>query len=216
MPKMRNALLSTVSAAALTVSCAAYAGDRVPPGMNWTGFYLGGHAGYGWTEFTSGGATTSSDIDGFAGGLLAGYNYQMHNWVIGVEGDWTSTAWKSSPFSVTPKSSAQGRYTDMVSVRGRLGYAFDRTLVFGTVGWGRGEGSYADTKNKIISDFSHSGTVFGGGVEYKLSRNVSVGIEGLFYEAGFSKTVLSPSAKKSTTFTGDDMSVVRARLSVQF
>jgi hypothetical protein len=138
----------------------------------------------------------------------------MHNWVIGVEGDWTSTAWKSSPFSVTPKSSAQGRYTDMVSVRGRLGYAFDRTLVFGTVGWGRGEGSYADTKNKIISDFSHSGTVFGGGIEYKLSR--SVGVEGLFYEAGFSKTVLSPSGKKSTTFTGDDMSVVRARLSVQF
>lgn len=104
----------------------------------------------------------------------------------------------------------------MYSVRGRLGYAFDRTLVYGTVGWNCGEGSYSDTKNKIISDFSHSGTVFGGGVEYKLTRNVSVGIEGLFYDSAFSKTVLSPSGKKSTTFTGDDLSVVRARLSVLF
>lgn len=213
MSKIRNGLLSTVSAVALTATCAA--ADPLPRRFDWTGFYLGGHAGYGWTEFATAGGP-SKYVDGFAGGLLAGYNHQMSNWVVGIEGDWTGTPWKGSSFSVTPKSTAQGRYTDLMSARGRLGYAFDRTLIFGTVGWGQVEGSYSDTKNKAVTDFRHGGTVFGGGFEYKLTRSVSVGIEGLFYDVGFNKTMLSPSAKKTFTINGDDVSVVRARLSVQF
>lgn len=217
MTKMRSALLATVSAAALAASTAAYAGDGyTAPGtaVSWSGFYLGGHAGYGWSDFDSQG--NGSSMEGVAAGLLLGYNLQARNWVIGVEADWTSSQWKSSDLAATPKSSAEGRFTNLASVRGRLGYAFDRTLVFGTAGWGYAEGTYADTKNKIISDYSHSGTVLGGGVEYKISKNVNLGIEGMFYMVGDSKTVLSPTGKKSTTFTADDVGVVRARLSVQF
>jgi outer membrane immunogenic protein len=229
MTKNRSVLFSTVSAMALTLSSAAYATDLNPapaadlgPGMtvDWRGFYIGGHIGYGRSDFdftTSEGPTSfRSGADGLAGGLLAGYNFQADHLVFGIEADITGTPWKSDLFSVSAKSSAQGRFTGLASIRGRLGYAFDEYLVFATAGVGAVDGSFADTKNKIISDFSHSGVVFGGGIERKLTEKVNIGIDALFYGVGDTQTRTSPSAKKSSTFGPDDVGVVRARLSLQF
>src|SRR5687768_7315434 len=69
---------------------------------NWTGFYLGGHVGYGW------GRSTLNDVDNFClgisncpnppdrynfdgivGGVQAGYNWQTGNLVFGVEADFS-------------------------------------------------------------------------------------------------------------------------------
>lgn len=230
MTTNRSVLFSTVSAMALTLSSVAYAADlllpdtaaHVSPGMavDWSGFYIGGHAGYGRSKFdyvTSEGPTSfDSHADGVAAGLLAGYNFQAGNLVLGVEGDVTGTPWESDRFSISAKSSAQGRFTGLASIRGRLGYAFDDYLVFATAGVGEIEGSFADTKNKIISDFRHSGAVFGGGVERKLTQKVAIGIDALFYDVGDTDTRTSPSGKKSSTFGPDDVGVVRARLSLQF
>jgi len=48
---------------------------------NWTGFYAGAHAGAGWSD----------DNAGFIGGGQVGFNYQINQWVFGVEGDLAGT-----------------------------------------------------------------------------------------------------------------------------
>ena len=79
-----------------------------PPGFSWTGFYVGGNAGYGWgranaTYVAPGGpngfppqdqgpisANGSGSLDpiGFVGGAQIGYNWQFApTWVLGVEAD---------------------------------------------------------------------------------------------------------------------------------
>jgi outer membrane immunogenic protein len=67
---------------------------------NWTGFYLGVHAGYGWgnadsntthlpsqTTFNASPFGQSTNADGFIGGAQAGYNWQTGAFVFGVEAD---------------------------------------------------------------------------------------------------------------------------------
>lgn len=68
------------------------------PVYNWTGFYVGGNAGYSWgrsdtsTALIDAGAIVSSantrfDMNGAIGGGQIGYNWQSRNWVFGLEGD---------------------------------------------------------------------------------------------------------------------------------
>ena len=160
----------------------------------WSGFYLGGVVGYGRSNFdyaTELAGPFSSGTNGGMAGLLVGYNFQAQNIVFGVEADVAATPWESDVFSVTAKSSAQGRFTGLASVRGRLGYAFDRSMVFGTVGIGVVEGSFADTKNKIISEYNHTGLVFGGGIEHKLTDKINVGLDAMLFQVGDTQTRLS-------------------------
>jgi outer membrane immunogenic protein len=64
----------------------------VAPVYSWNGFYLGGHAGWGWAKNRF--RDTVSGIDsadffadgGFAGGQI-GYNWQSGAWVFGIEGE---------------------------------------------------------------------------------------------------------------------------------
>ena len=63
------------------------------PAFSWTGFYIGGNAGWAWSKgdgtITLGGVpgTFSGDGNGFLGGVQAGYNWQLENWVFGLEAD---------------------------------------------------------------------------------------------------------------------------------
>jgi outer membrane immunogenic protein len=71
----------------------------VDPGYNWPGFYIGGNIGYSWgrsrdtSSLSNGGSVHqltsagSSHLDGVVGGSQAGYNWQMQNWVWGLEAD---------------------------------------------------------------------------------------------------------------------------------
>ena len=79
------------------------------PYFDWTGFYVGGNVGYSWgrssdtstlTNATRAGSllTTSdkSDLNGIVGGGQAGYNWQMQNWVFGLEADIQGTGEKGT------------------------------------------------------------------------------------------------------------------------
>ena len=87
-------LAGTASAADLAARKAAAAAAAAPAayGMNWTGFYLGGHVGYGWgtndwTDPAGVGAGISNDFDGFVGGGQLGFDYQIGNLVFGLQGE---------------------------------------------------------------------------------------------------------------------------------
>ena len=84
------------------------------PFIDWTGFYVGGHIGGGWGtkdvfDPSQGGVLIASgNVSGFLGGVQAGYNYQVNNWlVLGVEGDF-SWADVHGGLALTPAGAGNG------------------------------------------------------------------------------------------------------------
>jgi outer membrane immunogenic protein len=64
-----------------------------------------------------------------------------------------------------------------------LGWAFDRTLVYGTggVAWGLYKGQLMSGSNVNLESKVATGGVVGAGVEWKYSQNLSFRLEGLHY-----------------------------------
>lgn len=162
------------------------------PVFSWTGFYIGGHGGYGWSN--------SQGLDlkgGFAGGQV-GYNYQMNNFVWGIEGD---GAWADISQSSAFLPATSFRFNALASLRARLGLAFGNALLYGTAG-----GGWAHGKLEIVG-FSasqwHSGWTAGGGVEYAFTPNWTGKVEYLHY------------GLDSATYTFPGLSVISGKLDVE-
>jgi outer membrane immunogenic protein len=177
--------LPTLGLAAVLLSSGlgiAAAADLPPPPdyapaqvFSWTGFYIGGNAGYGWTKApgtlttTTGPESFTASGNGFLGGAQAGYNWQVGPVVLGAEADFQGTT-ASGPFSAGagPTVSATEKLPWFGTVRGRVGYAVDRVMLYAT-----GGAVYGDTTlNGTVStagSFSNSTTFWswtaGGGVE---------------------------------------------------
>lgn len=114
------------------------------PTFNWSGFYIGVNGGYGsaagTSVLTAPGLFATSTGDNISGGLAggqAGFNAQMGMAVVGLEADyqWTGfskTVLTGCGFACT--ISERVRLTSFGTVRGRLGIAADRVLVYATGG----------------------------------------------------------------------------------
>jgi outer membrane immunogenic protein len=200
---MRNiivGLLSGTTALALVASTAqaadmpsryapAPAYDAMPA-FTWTGFYAGVNAGYGWSTGTSRyydpafGYVGSSSNGGFVGGGQVGYNYQMGAFVIGAETDiqYASVGNKGSSYgSRYYAGNSDGYYG---TIRGRLGFAFDRALVFGTGGFAYGDLGGNNSSDPYLGhhrgNSTNGGWTLGGGVEYAVTNNVTAKVEGSY------------------------------------
>src|SRR5438093_1501144 len=147
-----------VATALISTSVIANAADQRAPVRSqlatiydWTGFYAGGHIGGGWLSDGNG---------GFLGGGQVGFNYQVRQWVFGVEAD---------------LSAASGDLNWTSTLAARFGYAVDRWLVYGKVG-----GAWANidfpTYEGTVSRTS-SGLLLGVGAEYAFQNNWSAKIE---------------------------------------
>ena len=163
--------------------------------------------------------------DGFVGGGQIGYNHQFGDVVVGLEADaqyrdfgrrssdtgtYVFAGIPGAAFSPplpgvgfrNPSSAYFG------TVRGRLGYAFDRVLVYATAGLGY--------------DSDNVGWTAGGGVEYAFAQNMSVKIEALYVDLDGGRRVnpiYSGAATNRLSLndpnTGDFV-VARAGLNVKF
>jgi outer membrane immunogenic protein len=143
---------------------------KAPPAplYDWTGFYVGGNVGYGsgHTDVTGssssvllGVATPSTfagglNSSGVLGGGQIGFNYQFAPyWVAGIEADIDGAGINGSTntCSATTAGVAVGcdtaalKLTDFGTVRGRLGYAWNNMLLFGTGGFAWGQNSTTHT-----------------------------------------------------------------------
>jgi|SRR5665213_236725 len=129
---------------------------------NWTGFYIGGHVGYGWGRsttdtFSAAGAlldTTSNDPGGAFGGGQIGYNWQFSpNWLIGVEADGSVSDIRgtTTTCSATGCASGTGTTEDFGTVRGRLGYVINSVLLYGTGGWAWSESKTDRTVTCVVA-----------------------------------------------------------------
>jgi outer membrane immunogenic protein len=146
---------------------------------NWTGLYIGGHIGYGSAKFEFNTGIDSGSRSSLIGGGQLGFNWQAGSVVWGLEGDVSGAS-----FSAGRQVSTIGAKVDLLaSLRGRLGLAFDRILVYGTGGVGYVHGKAgAQTLGTVLTlNFGSSRGVVGGGVEWAASNNLTFRIEALDY-----------------------------------
>jgi outer membrane immunogenic protein len=216
-----SAFLAGVALACAAIVTPALADAPPPPpdypapaGGPWTGWYIGAHLGDAFRDNNLSFSDLSAqqnlsfdddnDGDRWLGGVHGGYGWQSGNLYFGVEGD---TSW--------------ARRTDYLSsVRGRLGVAGDRFLVYGTAGiafTGTDDRftvvSADDGSARFRRDRNDTGFVGGGGVEYALNHNVSLGVEGLWYDFGDDRSTLTaPWGDDFRVANEDNFGVVRARL----
>jgi len=182
-----------------------------PPAFTWTGLYLGASAGFitQGTTFTDVGTATSPSFGLFAeipgetlgingaGGIFGfdiGYNYQIGPWVLGVEADISGTTLNNSTsalaFGEFP-SSISSKLPGLATLRGRVGYAFDRLLIYATGGFAAGTVSNTVSVSGLPAAFSAAtgdwqttGWTVGGGIEYAFTYNWILRLEGLYVDLG--------------------------------
>lgn len=243
-------MTAAASAADLPRRAAPPVYTPVAPVFTWTGFFIGTESTYLFTDrqrVTTTGvgaaavngvatgarpAVASTEVDGFGrigGGI--GYNYQFtpgSGFVAGVAAnvDWTDLEKRKGVVGTTGAPSVFRQDLEYLgTVTGRLGYAFDRFLVYGTGGFGFGDVSYRTSFYSPAfaplyfgrRSETETGFVYGGGVEYAIpadsflarfnllsfigiqSAAVTVKAEYLHYDLGRRDVAAVPVSAAATT-----------------
>jgi len=250
---MKKFLLATIGLVALGMAAPASAADLpakvytkapavVPvPIYDWSGFYIGANAGYGWSnrciDVTSINGIAVADAEGCrnAGGGVAGgqigYRWQVTNWVFGLEaqGDWAnlrnsnqSLFFSQAGFADTwtSKTTALGLFT------GQVGYAWNNALwyVKGGAAVANQQWNLSNTVTGIgivQADRTRWGGTVGTGFEYGFAPNWSVAVEyDYLWRVSDSNTYLTPAlAPAITAFTANtrsDVNMITARINYRF
>ena len=242
---MRTTITGFLSAGVIAFSFAASAADmpvKAPAPMvapaqyyNWTGFYSATGLGGGWTDINGSYVVTGDPLNTsgskFNYASIIGAQYQFGNWVIGIEGAYnklmnkeynTSDSVSSDCFGVSAAGglTCASRVDNIWTVGARLGYAWDRWMVYGTGGYANGKvyGKIIDTATGGLftdTDQRQSGWYAGVGAEYFLTKflwsDLILGLEYQHIDLGTERHV-------DTIGVGDDVDydatvdIVRARL----
>lgn len=238
-------------AADLPVRAPAPAPVYMAPVFTWSGFYVGVNAGYAGDKFeypfsgeALGGAVVfggkpSVTSSGALFGAQIGYNWQFASrWVLGVEADyqWSNIEGRANVNgfidafgnSVDAGVRAGSEVTSFGTVRARLGYGWDRALLYVTGGWAHGRvkssgSAFVDVNGAPFLDVAASkrttgnGWTVGAGLEYALTDNLSFKTEYLFVDLG-DKTLLAVDTGRVAANLKVDtrFHVVRAGLNYRF
>jgi outer membrane immunogenic protein len=160
--------------------------------FSWTGVYVGAHAGWGSLELLVPGNTqVPSPTGGLWGGQI-GANYQFaRNWVVGAEIDSALARVEDTQVLTEPGDPHTLRadtlkLNSLTTLRGRLGFAWDRTLLYATGGWAWSEFEVTTANSntggvgraRIVTDrVTPHGWTVGGGIERSLWSNWTGKIE---------------------------------------
>lgn len=220
-------LLMTAAAHAADIARPVYkAAPVVAPMYNWSGFYIGGHAGWAWATSTVDGTTGTFDNagpqtqtlkpDDWMWGGQIGFNWQAGNWVLGIEADLGELNPSANVTFFGPGSAGNddifsvsyGRY---YTVTGRLGWAMDRALWYVKGGYvnakisqtaGDTDGGAIDPTDFVSVSKNRGGWTLGGGLEYGLTPNWSVKAEYLYMD--FSNVSVTNLDAGNETYTFND------------
>jgi outer membrane immunogenic protein len=146
---------------------------------SWTGFYLGINGGGGWGRSQWDGINPFDVSGGFIGGTV-GYNWQIGHVVLGAEGDIDWSGIDGTTTVLCPPGCTTRNYW-LATVRGRLGYAWDRFLPYVTGGLAVGDIS-AKIPGLPGGSITNAGWTIGAGVEVGIVSNVSIKAEYLFVD----------------------------------
>jgi len=216
------------------------AADANSTAVRWTGVYAGAHMGHGFGSIEGVTATANGSTQGtperesadqglsdlLYGGQI-GFNYQTaSNWVFGVEGDFAWTRMRDHNELIATESATladrdqlEARvdygFDWLATLRGRIGYAFNKLFVYGTGGLAflketDSRAQYAATNvtnSQTAYEFTesdsavHIGGTVGGGAEYAIDGHWSLKADYLY--AGFgAENFLFPDARAGALFGG--------------
>jgi len=214
---------SMASAADLPVKAPAYRFGA--PLYNWNGFYIGLNLGGSWGHQDLLIGTVSPD--GIIGGGQVGYNWQVEEWVLGLEADFQASGQKadgsfSTAAGIVPATSTT--FTDKLNwvgtIRGRIGYAMGPAgswlpYVTGGWAWGHSEISGTTTDGVTAVSFSEtqnysSGWTVGAGVEWAFADCWTGKFEYLYIDLGEGPTIANLVSGKMTD------NIVRAGVNYKF
>lgn len=195
---------------------------------NWTGIYGGWHSGVvgGRTDFTFvGGGDTSPDPAGYLLGGQIGANYQIGALVLGAEADW---AWSNAKGGqACPNDvffNCKAEIENLSIIAGRLGYAWNRALVYAKAGVGmadvkagyvgNGGPAVANLQNLVGNDHDSrwmTGFAWGAGLEFAFTKNWTGKVE--YMRIDFERERFNTEFPFDMSLTTD---IVRAGVNYQF
>lgn len=220
-------MISAAQAADVIEELAAY---------DWTGFYVGAQAGYGWgdTDFHYEPFDTSVEMefDGFVGGVTAGYNAQRGSLVVGVEADVSYSDFSKDverPLvfgaqpCVTPGEGCSLDIDWFGTARVRFGFAMDTVMPFvtGGIAFGDVEAHFDTGACDCEIDETAFGWTVGGGIEWAFAENWSAKAEYLYVNLGEPDTEALntgpfPPPASNVSTSDFDFSVVRVGVNYRF
>ncbi len=172
--------------------------------VNWTGLYVGGalgsakgHTSYA-SPFMPPVTGDAAQLGGAVAGGQIGADYQLGAYVIGAETAfaWANVSGTDTCFSTAPAGAFSGfdcgsTVHALGSVTGRVGYAFDKALVYarGGFAWNQQQdmfNTYNFNGQILKSTSTNSGWTLGGGIEYALLPQLSLGLDYKHYNFGMS------------------------------
>ena len=154
------------------------------PLFNWSGFYWGGQAGYLWGDADLRvNSSVDYNVDGFLGGLHAGFNWHAGSLVWGFETDinWSGADGDDGAFG-GDRDETEIRWTG--SSRLRVGIPANNWLFYATGGL-----AYADIRQNIVNDNESDSTTrlgwtVGAGAEIAYAPNATARIEYRYTDYG--------------------------------
>jgi outer membrane immunogenic protein len=181
---MKQILVTAFAMVAISTSANAADNVVIEPGAaayNWSGVYVGAAIGWASINYDELENDYFDRRDGsFAGAVYAGYNFQMNNVVLGIEGDLNFRNAEPEDNFTNPLNQNLGG-----SVRGRIGYAIDRFMPYMTAGVAIAnfeadhDGDGADVAKKTMTGYS-----VGAGVEWAVTDNLIVRGQYLYSDFG--------------------------------
>ena len=250
---MKRLVLAITSASLLSCGLASAADMPVkarplppPPVFTWTGLYIGIHGGGAWFDkdwfypcsatnlliaspcnLAQGGHSGGSWL---AGGQV-GFNYQVGQWVWGIEAQFSKTRIERENVDIAfPDQEVLHTRTDSIgTVAVRLGYAWDRTLLYvkGGGAWARDNYWLTGVQVPFVGvtfatgNETRRGWMVGAGIEYAFAQNWSVKVEYNYMDFGtdrifFTSTGVSPTQPPFDEDIRQRIQVVKVGLNYRF
>ena len=144
--------------------------------LDWSDFLLGINSGGGWRRSNWGVNNTGFGVNGGQAGGMFGYNRQFGNFVFGVEGDIDWSGLNGTGTSAGCPGGCSTSETWLSTVRGRIGYSFDRVMPYATGGLAVGD-IRTSMPGFAGGTSTNAGWTLGGGVEFALPGNWSAKAE---------------------------------------
>lgn len=198
-------MIKRILIAGLAMSAFAATSAMASP-YNWTGFYVGIHAGgatgdidltnkveaTGYIDLDTGDKISFSP-DGVLGGAQFGYNIDFSGWILGVEGSFAGLDFDDrvdNPFAPPDDEYLETNIDWLGTATARVGFGMSSTLFYLKGGWaisevnidhvdyaGGRQGSYETSE-------THDGWVAGAGIEHAIADDLSVALEYNYIDLG--------------------------------
>jgi outer membrane immunogenic protein len=206
-------------AADMPVKAAPYAAPA--PLFNWTGCYVGGNAGYGWSrekvfDALPGGVEVNNvTADGAVAGGQLGCDVQSSAWVFGVRGLWDWADLKKTDPELNPAFIDHLTIRSFARVTGRVGYAIQPdSLLYVDGGWAWMKTHFhLQSPTGGTADFWNGGWTVGVGWEKMISPNWSFFIEYEYADLGKKRDIATGTA---LTNLDQNLNVVLIGLNYRF